>query len=99
MSAKIFPAEKLEELFKMEAEAVNIAFGANSETGLLMLGNSITSFENLLTMLKGSFIRGMDLDYRIFIVGLLENIDDKYKPEAMSQIIFPREINQKTNRN
>lgn len=93
MSTMMFPVDKLEELFKMEAVAVNTVFGVSSKTGLLMLNKSIASFENLLTMMKGNFFKGMDLDYRIFIVGLIENIDDKYKSDAMKQIIFPRKIN------
>ncbi|MDD3467563.1 MAG: hypothetical protein PHE67_10485 [Campylobacterales bacterium] len=92
MGPTAFPLDSLRELFKIEAEAVNIAFNKSVKEGLVMLSSSIDSFENLLIMQKGNFVRGVDLDYRIFIEGLLENIDAKYTDHVMSQIIFNRRV-------
>lgn len=83
---------QLRELYEMEATGINTAYGASEKLGALALSDAITSFTDFLTLQEGRFIPGMNINYRIFIVGLLENIDNKYLEAATAEIMFPDKL-------
>ncbi len=56
--------------------------------GILCLKNSISSFKNFLLLTQGNFINGMNMTYRMFIVGLAMNIEEKYLDSAMAAILI-----------
>lgn len=83
---------ELKKLYEMEAKGINAAYGVSEKLGASVLNNAIASFMDFLTVIDGKFIPGMNINYRVFIVGLLESIDDKYLEAVFVEIMFPKRI-------
>lgn len=80
--------EQIKKLSVMEAGLVNMAFGVSEELGITALMNSTQSFEAFLRGRDKMFIRGMSIEYRIFIVDLILLIDEQYRDVATSKILL-----------
>lgn len=81
---------QLTELCETDAMLVNTSFGLSERLGIAAIKESISSFTIFLTKQHGNFIPGMSLEYRTYIVGLLEKINDDYKDAALAAILLPK---------
>lgn len=80
--------EMIKGLCTDEASLINQLFFENEELGLAALDNAITSFETFLKQNNPMFIRGMSIEYRTFVIELLNLIDAPYRGIATSKILM-----------
>jgi len=79
----------LDKLIEMDIVFIEKGFKISDFTGRLFLQNSINSFKNeYLRKIYGDCIFSFSTEYRYFIIGLLKNIDDKYKDSALSEVLI-----------
>lgn len=71
-----------------EASLINQMYSTNEDYGNTALRASIESFETFLKSTRGTFIRGMSIEYRVFVVELLKLIDAPYQASALSKILM-----------
>ncbi|CAA6807542.1 MAG: Unknown protein [uncultured Sulfurovum sp.] len=76
------------ELLVVDIELVNLAFSHSDKLGVSALGNSVDSFRTLLESDVGPFINGMNLEYRSYIVGMLQGINEKYLEASMAYLML-----------
>lgn len=81
--------QQIETLCETDAELINRSFGIKESLGITALKSSIDSFTVFLSQQYGNFIPSMNLEYRCYIVGLFERIEDPYKAIATKNILFP----------
>lgn len=79
----------LESLASQEAEIINKFFSISEAAGLMMLSNSLTSFEDGFIKPKyGNVINSFCSEYRTFIISLLKNINENHIHIAFSEILI-----------
>ena len=74
-------------VLKLDTEIVNKGFEISNDIGIAATKNCISEFRTLLVKEFGEFINGMNMQYRIYIVGLLQGIKEEYLPEVMRVIL------------
>jgi len=74
-------------VLKIDTEIVNKGFEISKEMGIAATKNCISEFRNLLVKEFGDFVNGMNMQYRTYIVGLLEGIKEEHLPEVMRVIL------------
>ncbi len=84
---KIINQTFISELLVVDIQIVNMAFNRSEGLGLAALRNSISEFRHLLEKDVGSFINGMNIEYRSYLVGLLTGIYDGFKECAIMDCI------------
>ena len=72
----------IEGLCKDEAALINKAYEFSEDLGNTAVSGAILSFEDMLRQSEGSFVRGAKIEYRHFVVHLLECIEEKYRGPA-----------------
>mgnify|MGYP000013371397 FL=1 len=77
-------------LAQLDSQAINHAFSISNNLGLGQLSSSITDYSNFLKKKYGEIVLSYCGEYRIYIIKLLEKIDDEFKSEAMSELISPK---------
>ena len=77
-------------LAQLDSQAINHAFSISNTLGLGQLSSSITDYSNFLKKKHGEIVLSYCGEYRIYIIKLLEKIDDKFKSEVMSESISPK---------
>ena len=83
--------KELNQLITTEVKIINKCFFISQELGLAMLNNSINSFVDIYIKEKyGDVVLAMCSEYRVFIVGLAREIDDKYQDVVVSTLLIPR---------
>lgn len=88
--------KQLELLINMEIELINDAFKKSEILGRACIINAITSFKRFYLSTKyGKIIPSMCTEYRYFVVGLLNNVDESFKGVALKEVLMPEieEIN------
>ncbi|MDD5373921.1 MAG: hypothetical protein PHO62_10915 [Sulfurimonas sp.] len=89
----IYTDEELKTAYSMDAEIIAMSFKLSEKLGVMALKASVNDFTELLTNQKGKFVPSMDLDYRRYIVGLLDTtinaVDEAYKEHVFREIILP----------
>lgn len=84
---KIVNQSFISELLAVDIQIVNMAFNISEQVGIAALRNGISEFSQLLVRDVGSFINGMNIEYRSYLIGILTGIDDKYKESAIMDCI------------
>lgn len=89
----IYTNEEIKSAFVIDVEMIVLAFKVSEDLGKTSIKSAVSGFVELLTNQKGKFIPSMDLDYRRYIVGLLETalnkVDESHKELVMREILFP----------
>lgn len=78
------------ELLIVDIQLINLAFSHSEKLGQSAISNSMYSFRELLVKDIGPFINSMNVEWRCYVLGLLNGVNDKYKDSAMMHIIHPR---------
>lgn len=78
----------VEKLAATDATLVNMAFGDSERLGLDAIKNSTDSFEGYLRTNNPMFIHGMSIEWRTYLIKLLQGIDDQYRDVATSAILL-----------
>ncbi len=73
-----------------------MALSVNKKPGILAINDAISNYTSLIKSQKGSFVPAMDLDYRTYIVNLLdmaiEQSSEENKAIIFSEIVLPTRI-------
>ena len=77
-------------LANLDSQGINLSFSISKTLGLAYLSSCITDFANFLKRKHGDIILSYSGEYRIYIVNLLEEIEDKYKPNVINELINPK---------
>lgn len=77
-------------LANLDSQGINLSFSISETLGLAQLSSSITDFADFLKRKHGDIVLSYSGEYRIYIVKLLEGIEDKYKPNVVSELINPQ---------
>ena len=77
-------------LAQLDSQAINHAFSISNTLGLGQLSSSITDYSNFLKKKHSDIVLSYCGEYRIYIIKLLEEIDDKFKSEVMNELISPK---------
>jgi hypothetical protein len=89
----IYTNEELKSAYDTDAEIIMMAFKVSENVGKISIKFAMGGFIKLLTNQKGKFIPSMDLDYRRYVVGLMETalnkVDEPHKEMVMKEIMFP----------
>jgi hypothetical protein len=78
----------VEKLAETDARLINMAFCDSESFGITTLKNSTDSFEGFLRASNPMFIRGMSIEWRTYLIKLLQGIDDQYRDVATAKIIL-----------
>jgi len=81
---------QLNSLSETDAAIINMSFGISESLGVATINDSISSFIDFLKSRNGAFVPALSLEYRVYLVGLIEKIDDAYKSAAVKTIIIPK---------
>lgn len=81
---------QLKTLSKEDAMLINMSFGISESLGIAAINNSISSFIDFLKSGGGAFVPALSLEYRVYLVGLIDEIDEAYKVVATQYIILPK---------
>lgn len=79
---------QIKELAVMEAKLVNKMFSISEVLGLDALTAATTSFEQFLRRKDKMFISGMSIEYRTFVIELIELIDEPYRDTAIAKFVI-----------
>jgi predicted nucleic-acid-binding Zn-ribbon protein len=92
-SACIYSDEELKIAYSMDAKMIAMSFKLGEKLGTMAIKASVNDFTELLTNQKGKFVPSMDLDYRRYIVGLLDatinTVDEAHKEHVFREIVLP----------
>jgi hypothetical protein len=77
-------------LLEIDVNIINTAFMISKEAGEAAMHNAIYGFCEILSKDIGSFMGGMNLEYRSYITGLLSGIESQFLPTATKIILFPK---------
>lgn len=93
MSTMIFNEDEIIRLCAVDAEIITKALMVSKELGVIAIKDSIGGYEALLRSQKGLIAPSMDLDYRAYIVNLLqlsfEKANEEDKAIIFSTIVMP----------
>jgi len=78
------------EIARIESEGINMLLSKSEVVGLAYLNDAINSFVLFLESKKGKIIPSMDIEYRTFILDIMENIDPQYKNIVTEEILLPK---------
>lgn len=82
--------ELLDMLIKSELEIIEKGFLVSDFTGKVFLSNSINDFKNIHLYAKyGDIIPSICTEYRYFIIGLLKNINEKFRTTSIQEVLIP----------
>ena len=73
----------------VEAEGICSLLSISEKAGLLYVHSAISSFREYLQKTKGPIIPSMDIEYRTFILALLEKVDEEYKEIVTKEVLCP----------
>ncbi len=89
----MFKDSEIVELCRVDACIINLALSANEKLGVVAIKDAIANFQNYLLSKKGTIVFSMDMDYRTYIVNLLDitiqNADEKNKAIIFQEIVLP----------
>lgn len=81
---------QLKTLSEKDAILINMSFGISESLGIAAINDSISSFIDFLKSRNGAFVPAFSLEYRVYLVGLIDKIDEAYKTIAAQNIILPK---------
>lgn len=89
----LYTNAEIKSVYDIDAEMIIAALNVSEELGKTAIKSAISGFMGLLTEQKGKFVPSIDLDYRRYIVGLLETalnkVDESHKSIVMREVMFP----------
>jgi hypothetical protein len=89
----VYSDDEIKQAFEVDTQMIVTAFGVSIEVGKASIKMAISGFIELLKKQKGSFVPSMDLDFRRYIVGLLDStinaVDNVHKECVAKEIILP----------
>ena len=80
----------INQLAELDAKCINLAFHVSQVIGLAQLSSTITDYSNFLFKKHGNIILSSCSEYRVYIVHLLQNINDDFKSSVISELINPQ---------
>ena len=81
--------EKIKKLIEIECEMINFSFGISIHLGRKAILNSISEFYNWLCRYEGKKIFApMNMDYRTFVIGVLNGVDEEYVENAVEAVLM-----------
>jgi len=86
IASSMEPGERFEmigELGREEAGIINKMYKIGSNLGCSMLRDSIGSFVNFMRSVKPNYIPQLDIEYRYFMLSILQNIESAYYDDLM----------------
>lgn len=93
MITLMFKKSEIVALCKVDAEIIHLALSKNKELGRAAIKDAIANFQNFLFSRKGTMVFNMDMDYRTYIVNLLEstikNADEESRNVILKEIVVP----------
>ena len=82
--------KSINQLAELDAKCINFAFFVSNVIGLAQLSSTITDYSNFLFKKRGNIILSTCSEYRVYIVHLLQNINDDFKSRVISELINPK---------
>ena len=84
----IFTDEQIKDAYEVDAKLIESAFKINEKLGEISILSSLNGFTDFLICRKGKYIPSMDMDYRRYLVGLLDTLMKTIENEEHKAIVF-----------
>ena len=84
---QFYTNEALQKFYESDAEFIGVAFLISETTGITSVEMAIKKFQNLLFQRKKNCILSMDIEYKIYILGLLNSIIERVDNEYYQYLV------------
>lgn len=93
MSTMIFKEKDILTICELDAELILKSFSVSDSLGITAIKSTISGFKSEICSYKGKIVPALDLDYRFYIVNLLnisvKDADEVLKAKIFSEIVIP----------